>query len=368
MINREITYKRDVNNSYMIIPAMPEESFDEKRMLRGKIEGIVPVEKCYVASVGQYWYDITGKQALDGYCRIHSVNRVFFENFMLRLCNIIETLEWNLIDVNCLVLDPELVFLNSFGDEIFGVIYPFHKSTLLMELQQLMEFLLSKLDHTDMEAVGCAYKIYEMTVSESVSVQEIKEMILEEQAKRVKPEIVSVMTREHENTEKEKEPVTILQSAGIEDYPWIKELLSKGKALVQKYFPKQNKEVAVVYPEEEEREEKKTPVIHPTVCITPEKSPEYHLFSERKDMFPDYELGQESCIVGKNPNVKIRIEKDTISQFHARIEVQGGKYYIEDLNSTNGTYVNEQMLDYKVRRPLERGDRIRFADVRYQFY
>lgn len=85
-------------------------------------------------------------------------------------------------------------------------------------------------------------------------------------------------------------------------------------------------------------------------------------------MFPDYELGQESCIVGKNPNVKIRIEKDTISQFHARIEVQGGKYYIEDLNSTNGTYVNEQMLDYKVRRPLERGDRIRFADVRYQFY
>ena len=146
MINREITYKRDINKSYMIIPTIPEDSFDEKLLLKRTIGNLLPVEKCYMASVGQYWYDITGKQALDAYCRIHSVGKEFFENLILKLCQMVELLEWNLVDVNCLVLDPELVFLNVYDEDVYFVAYPFHKGDFTTELHQLLEYLLTKLN------------------------------------------------------------------------------------------------------------------------------------------------------------------------------------------------------------------------------
>ena len=49
------------------------------------------------------------------------------------------------------------------------------------------------------------------------------------------------------------------------------------------------------------------------------------------------------------------------------LDHDGETYYIEDLNSTNGTFVNDEPLAYKERRKLNSNDMIRFADVRYRF-
>ena len=66
-------------------------------------------------------------------------------------------------------------------------------------------------------------------------------------------------------------------------------------------------------------------------------------------------------------DINMLIQADTISQLHARIDHDGETYYIEDLNSTNGTFVNDEPLAYKERRKLNSNDMIRFADVRYRF-
>ena len=166
MINREITYERTVNRSYMKIPAVQEESFDETLMLKKHIFGLLPVEKCYVNGLGQYWYNISGRQALDAFCRVNQVGKEFFESLILRLCEQVDLLEWNLLDSNCLVVDPELIFVNHSGDDVSFVVYPYNKGDLFLDLQQLMEFLLTKLNHSEPEAVSAAYKIYELILSE----------------------------------------------------------------------------------------------------------------------------------------------------------------------------------------------------------
>ena len=71
--------------------------------------------------------------------------------------------------------------------------------------------------------------------------------------------------------------------------------------------------------------------------------------------------------IGYGPDADVQIQADTISQLHARIDRDGETYYIEDLNSTNGTFVNDEPLAYKERRKLNNNDMIRFADVRYSF-
>ena len=43
------------------------------------------------------------------------------------------------------------------------------------------------------------------------------------------------------------------------------------------------------------------------------------------------------------------------------------EFYIEDLNSTNGTFVNDEVLAYKEKKLLKSNDIVRFADVKYRF-
>lgn len=61
------------------------------------------------------------------------------------------------------------------------------------------------------------------------------------------------------------------------------------------------------------------------------------------------------------------LHSNVISRHHAKITRDDGNYFIEDLNSTNGTRVNGEILSYKELQKLNRMDEIEFADVTYKF-
>ena len=124
------------------------------------------------------------------------------------------------------------------------------------------------------------------------------------------------------------------------------------------------KEQESIFIQEEIRKQQ----IYPTVCLSSmEKGPRGILMYEGSGHFPDYELKEQVCNIGKDSRVQLLLEKETISRFHAKIEYLDHNYYIEDLNSTNGTYINDDLLIYKQHRKLEINDIIRFADIRYRF-
>jgi pSer/pThr/pTyr-binding forkhead associated (FHA) protein len=56
------------------------------------------------------------------------------------------------------------------------------------------------------------------------------------------------------------------------------------------------------------------------------------------------ETDKEVINIGRNVKNDIHIDNLSVSKLHARIIKQKGKYYIEDLNSTNGTYLNEKKV------------------------
>ena len=53
-----------------------------------------------------------------------------------------------------------------------------------------------------------------------------------------------------------------------------------------------------------------------------------------------YELSETESIIGRSSQSQIQLPVFGISRVHARIVCQNEEYYIEDLGSTNGTYVN----------------------------
>jgi hypothetical protein len=64
-------------------------------------------------------------------------------------------------------------------------------------------------------------------------------------------------------------------------------------------------------------------------------------------------------------DVEIRLEDPFASSHHARIARQGHVLVIEDLGSTNGTYLNEEQLSGP--QPLRPGDRIRIGDCEFSY-
>ncbi len=70
-------------------------------------------------------------------------------------------------------------------------------------------------------------------------------------------------------------------------------------------------------------------------------------------------------VLGRGDRAEIRLEDPFASSRHARVYEQGNIVVIEDLDSTNGTYLNEELL--QTPRPLHPGDRVRIGDSEFEF-
>ena len=68
-----------------------------------------------------------------------------------------------------------------------------------------------------------------------------------------------------------------------------------------------------------------------------------------------YELADE-VTVGRAPGCGVSLPDTTVSQLHARVFRRDGSFYLEDLGSTNGTWLNRGRVGAPV--PLKRGDRV----------
>lgn len=76
-----------------------------------------------------------------------------------------------------------------------------------------------------------------------------------------------------------------------------------------------------------------------------------------------YDL-QDGATLGRG-DVEIRLDDPFASSRHARISRQGNVVVIEDLGSTNGTYLNEEPLNGP--QPLHPGDHIRIGECEFSY-
>ena len=62
--------------------------------------------------------------------------------------------------------------------------------------------------------------------------------------------------------------------------------------------------------------------------------------------------------IGRSPENDIQIRDNYVSRKHLKLYKKGDKYFIKDLDSANGTYVNGKKILSKVGRRVKEGDKI----------
>lgn len=78
----------------------------------------------------------------------------------------------------------------------------------------------------------------------------------------------------------------------------------------------------------------------------------------------EYDIGP-GAVIGRGGQVEIQIEDPYASGKHTRLVRQAGVVIVEDLQSTNGTFLNEEPLVGA--QPLQLGDRIRIGDTEFTY-
>jgi hypothetical protein len=70
-------------------------------------------------------------------------------------------------------------------------------------------------------------------------------------------------------------------------------------------------------------------------------------------------------MIGRAGGIEVRIDDNFASGHHARVFDHDGMVYLEDMNSTNGTYLNGERVEGQ--EPLQPDDRIRIGDTEFRY-
>ncbi|WP_019144134.1 FHA domain-containing protein FhaB/FipA [Aeromicrobium massiliense] len=70
-------------------------------------------------------------------------------------------------------------------------------------------------------------------------------------------------------------------------------------------------------------------------------------------------LGDGPVLLGRGTDAAIRLDDDYVSTRHARFATNGEQWFVEDLGSTNGTYLGSQRITAPV--PIEPGVQVRLG-------
>ncbi|HHO50714.1 MAG TPA: FHA domain-containing protein [Deltaproteobacteria bacterium] len=101
----------------------------------------------------------------------------------------------------------------------------------------------------------------------------------------------------------------------------------------------------------------------PTASVA---SSAYLVYEEGTVQEQIWPVGQEEISIGRSRGNTIQIRDDAaVSRRHAVLQIHSGQYILRDLNSTKGTYVDDQQID--IERVLHGDEVVQFGDTWFTF-
>ena len=88
------------------------------------------------------------------------------------------------------------------------------------------------------------------------------------------------------------------------------------------------------------------------------------LLNTKGKKIAEYQLNKELCRIGRTEQCEINLTINHVSRVHAQVSLRNDDYYIEDLKSTNGVYVNGIQIS---RCLLRDGDIVEIGEARIRY-
>lgn len=371
----EISYKRTHRESYMVVEKEDGPVDYQERMLKeNEIRSLLSFYTMQSDGKTQFWYDISGKQSLRDYVEKEGVSLVVLEKIFACMMWAFEELQKYLIQEQNIILGPEMVYMNRQEQLRMYLCYCPNEATRSKPLfQELMEYVVEKVSNDGEVLVQLCYRLYEMSLHSETTLKEMYDLVekevhqqmndtlIEESAEMIMPVDDTFQTEQISRDQENIYDISLWERV-------FQQVSKKGQELLEMILGwGRHKEMEVK--REDFIIEPVPEVSQPTQLLYQGKREcQGQLVYQGTKQEKDYLIEKESFRIGHGENTNDAcLISDAVSHFHAKITKRGAEYYIEDMNSTNGTYVNGEQLCYTQKHKLEPMDRIQFADVSYMF-
>ena len=378
-------YVRSLQSNYarILLDSKPEENRYQYCILnRGNIKGLLPCSLRYINGSAYLYYDITSKQSIAQIFGRKRINREWIKDFMWSVDRARQELARFLLGAQNIVWFPEQVY-QDLEQNIFYFLYiPYYEEE--NGFLKLLDFWIENIDYEDELLVECIYKMYEKyeqigdiyfqkAIFEDLKILDREEVFLDTVSQEVDVPMQTdnaPIYMEEKDFVEEWEGIDSRAKKNQEEKEskkGIRYLLEgrKRKNKEQRENYRQNMEMQmagyavaeeVVYSQEEYG---RTIYIEESLSAQPRI---HRLMSLEGNMLA--ELDRPTFLIGKKKNeVDLVLDSASVSRMHARIIKEQNDIYIEDLNSTNGTFQNGfRLLPYE-KKKLEEGDELKFGKV-----
>ncbi|HMP89671.1 MAG TPA: FHA domain-containing protein [Kiritimatiellia bacterium] len=88
------------------------------------------------------------------------------------------------------------------------------------------------------------------------------------------------------------------------------------------------------------------------------------MYNKQDGATKEFELGERSITIGRSPDADIILLDEKVSRVHCGIRLWDGEFYIKDLKSKNGTYVNGRRVEVS---KLKTSDVIKIGTYTFTF-
>ncbi len=383
-------FERELRSSYLKLKAeVDNEDFQMKMVENNRIPELLSLKPRRLNGKLEYLYDISSMICLSEQFGKNEMNFMDIKSLMDTLSHAVRIAEEYLLDINSIILDEEGVFYDT-KSEKWRFVY-FSENDVLFEdgMKVLSEFLIRKVNHKDNRAVTLAYGLYKRICEGNYDFENITEVetVKEDEPCEIveEPSVVEQVVPELVNQEKEVTDnvkvymaysilgvlviiiiyfalgifiapirmwglgsmvyalLAILSGVGIYfAYNWYVKNRQFFIKIVNEEIkiPYENKNVRIIIPEAKEDTSNYTVVLNDI-----KEKPGHYLKWTENNIERKYAVADSIVVIGSAADKSdCVIDIPGVSRMHARIICEDNKFYIKDLNSTNGTVVNSHEL------------------------
>ena len=387
-------YLKNLNSNYerILLDKKPEENRYQYCILsRGGIKGLLPFSLRYINGLAYLYYDISSKQNVAQLFNTRCITRQWMKDFLWSMQQIQQELGRFLLDDSNVLWYPEQIF-QDLESNLFSFLYiPYYEGE--GSFGQLMDFLVEHVDYNDEVLADCVFHMYEQLEQNGdvyLQAQIFEDAKMLEQLNIKTDRDRKGMDKkgtDRKGTEQESAPAELKQHDIARQEDRIKQEDSDGNVLLERREEK--KSILSLL----DNKRRKSREMRENYKLEMQQAINGYAVAEESD-FGDEEYGRTVYIeekqeetehvyklytpedklvasvekpivtIGKKKGeVDVVLQDSSVSRMHARITREGKDYYLEDLNSTNGTFKNGLRLQPYEKRKLESGDELKCGRV-----
>ncbi len=400
-----IEYIRELRDCFIqLIPDEEEWDYKMKMLENNEPDGFLKLTVRMVDGVNRMLYRISSCTSMEDYFLQKSISWEDMQNLIKSFMSAFDSIENYMLDYDGIILNQEYIYIDSSGKWLFAY-YSGKETKFYEDIKRLFEYVIGHINHKDVKSVTAAYGIYKRICEGNINpemlfdmeISEEPEGLVEKEYKPVPDIIPELCTQETE--EKDFRKIYMLYSAaglyaimliyvligifmpgiriggiGGGIYVFLLILMICIGVVAYRWYGKNkdffvritNKQVEIPY------EKTNIRVVIPaqplenelTTVLTEEAAGTRHFLrwcdgNGQKE----YEINERVTVIGSAADrADCIIPEKGISRVHARISNEDLKYYIKDMNSTNGTKVNGRELACYELCEIKSNDRIELGN------